>query len=81
MINVNIEHPERNREVHVHFYRDVIKDGLCFDAFTIDIECDPRDHDNDRYHAHLISANEVMVTMPSMLYSRIHEADAFAESK
>ena len=74
LIIVDIEHPERNREVKVIPFFNVQQDGVLHNGFDIAIDgIDVRDFVNDMYKADLISPNEVLLKMPSVSHAWLTE--------
>jgi hypothetical protein len=68
-ILVNIEKPELNREVVIFKLERIHVNGTIHDGFQIVIMNGDYQHfEDDKYSAHLIGANQIMVTSPSMPY-------------
>jgi hypothetical protein len=74
-VDVNVLHPERNREVQVFEFTDVNRDGVLHNGFEIVVYGDLRDVNNNTYHAFLHGRSEILVEMPSMNHAFLHEFD------
>ena len=80
----NLVYPERNRELSkVSAFWDVEQNGILHNGITIQANCDPRDYMAGRFKARLNPAkpNEVLIELPSMRHSDLHEAEKFKERK
>lgn len=75
VIDVDIFHPEQNREFQVFEFTDVNEGGILHNGFEIVIEGDLRDIFEGKYNAYLYSDNEIMVHMPSMSHAFLHESE------
>lgn len=73
-IDIDIENPERNREVKIIPFVNVVQDGVLHNGFDIAIDAiDMRDYVQDMYKAELISANEILLKMPSASHAWLNE--------
>ena len=68
--------PENNDQVQVFHFTSVKKDGALHDGFEIAMEVDMRYLLEDKYSAHLISSNEIMICLPSMSYTFLYNSEA-----
>jgi hypothetical protein len=73
VIEVDIDHPERNREVKVVHFRDANKNGILHNGFEILMEGDLRDMLDDKYSAKMVQENEILISMPSASHSWLYE--------
>ena len=83
VIDVDLKHPERNREFLVIPFTDVEKDGVLHNGVEIMImDGSLQDYLQDRYKAWKIKSNEVLVSVPSAAYHYIEDfSDFFDELK
>ena len=80
LIEVDVEHSERNHGVYILYFTNVENDGILHDGFEVTLEVDFRDLLDDKYSAHLLpSGNEIMLRMPSMSYSFLYESEKYDE--
>jgi hypothetical protein len=79
VIEVDIVHPECNREVRVVEFRDVEKDGVLHNGYEIAMEGDLRDLTSDKYKAQLVGENEILITMPSVSHYWLHAPKDYFE--
>jgi hypothetical protein len=77
VIEVDINCPERNREVKVVQFRDAEIDGILHNGFEIIMEGDLRDLMLDKYSAKLVSDNEILISMPSASHYWLHEPELY----
>ena len=63
-VYVNIEYPERNREVAVFFFMGAKHDGKLHNGFSIQMDVDPRDANEGRYQAYLVTQDSVFIMAP-----------------
>jgi hypothetical protein len=77
MIDVNLNYPERNREVKVVEFENVKKDGVLHNGFEIQMEVDIRDYINDKYKANLVDKNEILIEMPTVSHAWLHDSDEY----
>jgi hypothetical protein len=69
VISVNLDHPERNREVMVFTVNDVQNQGNMYICFTIMLRIDPRDAAvTDRCTAYVVSETELLISYPALEY-------------
>lgn len=69
VITVNLEHPERNREVMVFTVNDVQTQGNMYNCFTIMLRVDTRDAAvEDRCTAFMVSETEILISYPALEY-------------
>ena len=69
VIVVNLQYPERNREVMVLTVNDVQHQGNMYNCFTIMLRVDPRDAAvTDRCTAYVVSENEILISYPALEY-------------
>jgi hypothetical protein len=67
VIAVNLDHPERNREVMVFTVNDVQNQGNMYNCFTIMLRIDPRDAAvTDRCTAYVVSETELLISYPAL---------------
>lgn len=76
-IVVDVDRPERNREVIVVKFTDVEKDGVLHDGFDILLEGDLRDFEGELYSAKIVGDNKILLTIPSANFSYLHDFDEF----
>lgn len=76
VINVDVLHPERNGRVQVFQIANVQKDGILHNGYKIAIDGDMRYVYQEQYKATLVSDNEVMLEIPSIGFSFLHEGDS-----
>jgi hypothetical protein len=78
IINVDIKHPECNREVIVVPFTDKEMDGILHDGFVFMVEgVDVRDFISKKFKARLVSSNEILVAMPAVSHYWLHDSSAF----
>lgn len=78
VIDVDINHPERNREVVIVKFTDVAMEGKLHNGFDILIPAvDMRDYLTDKFKLEIVSDNELLLTMPSMHAWNIADSDKF----
>jgi hypothetical protein len=61
---VDVEHPERNREVAVFFFTGAKHQRKLHNGFSIQLEVDPRDAREGRYRAYLLNQDSVFIVAP-----------------
>lgn len=78
VIDVDVEYPERNREVLIVGFTDVAKDGVLHNGFDIVVPAvDMRDYLTDKYKLELVSHNELLLTMPALHAWNLANFDKF----
>jgi hypothetical protein len=78
VINVDAERPERNREVYVYKFTDVMQDGILHDGFDICYNgVDFRDFRSDKLKLEIVSSYELLLTIPSMSHWNLHESGKY----
>jgi hypothetical protein len=75
-IDIDLENPERNREILVFSVADVAHDGNVYNCFAIMLFVDVRDAAKGQLTASLVSDTEVLLTMPSLPYGLYHDSTA-----
>jgi hypothetical protein len=75
IIDVDVNHPGRNREVIVYSLLGVLHDDSVYNCFEIYLSIDPRDFLRDSIEAKLISDKEILITMPALPYSFYKDTD------
>jgi hypothetical protein len=64
-IDVDIEHPERNRELNIFHFTGKKESGKLHNGFAIEMEVDPRDVKDGRYAAYLLpNCHQVFLKVP-----------------
>jgi hypothetical protein len=78
VIDVDVEYPERNREVLIVGFTDVAKEGVLHNGFDIVVPAvDMRDYLTDKYKLELVSHNELLLTMPAVHAWNLANFDKF----
>lgn len=78
IIDVDVDYPERNREVLIVSFTDVKKDCVLHNGFDIMIpSADMRDYLMDKYKLELVSSNELLLTMPAVHAWNLSNFDKF----
>lgn len=77
---MDIARPENNGEISVFGFTNVKKDGVMHNGFELVIFGDMRDVYNDKYNAFLYSEHEILVEIPTILHSFLHEPIALTEA-
>lgn len=85
IIKVDIDHPERNREVQVFKLRDVegAKAGVCVDCYDIQYNADIREilsSTTDNLKARQVSDNHVLVQVTAMPFTQTADRAEHAEA-
>jgi hypothetical protein len=80
-IEVDVNHPERNREVNIFHFKDKTHHGLLHDGFIIEVEVDLRDFVSSNYSAHLISASKILVKMPAQTSGYLYDYQLVANGE
>lgn len=79
VINVNIQHPERNIIGLVVPFTNVEEQGCLHDGFEILIKGDLTDFAVDAYKAHVLNKREVLITMPAASQSYLRHYQGMYE--
>lgn len=66
VINVDLAHPERNREVVVLTINDVLQSSNLYNCFDVCLKIDLRDE--DQATAFLVSPQSILITYPAMSF-------------
>jgi len=74
-IEVDTRNPEKNGEFFIIKFKDIKKDGVFRNGFYIELECDVRDYLNEKYKARLIGPHEILIEMPAIKFSILHDRD------
>ena len=76
VINVNLNFPERNREVQVYTFENLRnpRSGDIINGFQIVIPADVRDVASNLYRAEIVGENEILLQMPSLPFSMLHDS-------
>lgn len=69
VIDIDLVHPENNREVIVYTLNDFEHADFVYKCFNILLPIDPRDGLNDHYTAALVNEREVLITLPALPWS------------
>ena len=81
LINVNVDHPEANREVLVFPLKEIegVKTGTSYYGYYIMVPMDVRfildDQTIEHYKARLFANHQVLLTVPSWQYSPLYNRD------
>jgi hypothetical protein len=76
VINVDLDFPERNREVQVYTFENLRnpRSGDIINGFQIVIPADIRDVASNLYRAEIVDDNEIVIQMPSLPFSMLHDS-------
>ena len=76
VININLDFPEQNREVQVYTFENLRnpRSGDIINGFQIVIPADVRDVASNLYRAEIVGENEILLQMPSLPFSMLHDS-------
>lgn len=73
VIDIDLDHPERNREVIVYCLNEVEHEDCVYNCFNILLPVDPRDAMKDLCEAELVNEREILITMPALPWSLVRD--------
>ena len=74
-INIDLVHPERNREVFVYSLMEVEHENCVYNCFNILISVDVRDAAKDLCEAELVGEREILIKMPALPWSLFRQTE------
>lgn len=76
LIKVNLTFPERNREVQIYSFENLLNpiSGDIINGFHIVLPADVRDVALNLYRAEIVHDNEIVIYMPSLPFSVSHDS-------
>ncbi len=76
VIDIDLVHPERTREVIVYCLNEVEHEDCVYNCFNILLPVDPRDAMKDLCKAELVNEREILITMPALPWSLFRKTSA-----
>lgn len=74
IIEVDLDYPERNREVCVFSVNDITHERHAYNCFAITISVDLRDASAESYVATLVNDHSILITYPCMPYGMLKDS-------
>jgi hypothetical protein len=74
---VDTKRPENNRGIGVFEFTDLEKDGHLYNGYQITMEGDIRDFMADHYKAQLVGNNSILLRLPALSYSFLHDQEEY----
>ena len=76
VIDIDLVHPKRNREVIVYCLNGVEHEDCVYNCFNILLPVDPRNAMKDLCKAELVNEREILITMPALPWSLFRKTSA-----
>ena len=75
VINIDLVHPKRNREVFVYSLMEVEHNNCVYNCFNILLSVDVRDAAKDICEAEWVSEREILIKMPALHWSLFRQTE------